>query len=71
MTTEYYQLTPPGGAKPFTARVEYEPNIVVYTNKTGKWQPDPTLHLADILMPEQGPLYEWDIREVKQGGNNR
>jgi hypothetical protein len=60
-----YKLTPPQyGAKPFMVRVETDPRIVVYSNKTGQWQVDPNIQIEDLMMPEQGPLYDWDVERV-------
>jgi len=64
----YYKLTPPGGEQePFRAKFETDPQIVVYsTRRTGKWEVDPKIKFEDLMMPEQGPLYDWDVERIEQ-----
>jgi hypothetical protein len=61
-----FRLTPPQqGATPFEARVEFGPDeTTVSSNRSGEWADDPKLKLEDLLMPEQGPLYDWDVEGI-------
>jgi hypothetical protein len=62
---KFFRLTPPQyGAKPFKAKIEYDPIRIYSTRATGQWQPDPNLQYEDLLMPAHGPLYEWDVERV-------
>lgn len=61
-----FRLTPPQyGAKPFMAKIEYDPIRISSTRETGQWQPDPKLQYEDLLMPSHGPLYDWDVERIE------
>ena len=60
-----YQLTPPYGQKFQAAILEEGGSEYVVSNRSGNWKIDEALHFADLIMPEQGPLYEWDVNRIK------
>jgi len=62
MTDRYYQLTPPAG-KPFFAKIDDAG--FVYSTRSGQWQIDPKLLIADLVMPEY-KLYDWTVEKLQQ-----
>lgn len=61
---ENYKLTSPSGTT-FFAKVAFQPRLTMYsTRETGQWQADKALNVADIVMPEHGPYYDWDIERL-------
>jgi hypothetical protein len=64
MKTRRFRVKPPQqDAEPFEARIELDPLRVV-SNRSGEWADDPKLNFYDLIMPEQGPLYEWDVEKL-------
>jgi hypothetical protein len=58
-----FRMRPPDG-KPFMAAVvKAGEGYGVISNRSGDWEPDTIIHVADLLMPEQR-LGEWDIEQV-------
>ena len=57
---------------PYHSRQKFQAAILeeggseyVVSNRSGNWKIDEALHFADLIMPEQGPLYEWDVNRIK------
>jgi hypothetical protein len=59
-----YKLTSPAG-ETFFAGVAFEPEITLYTTRgTGQWHEDDSVDPADLMFPEQGRLYDWDVERL-------
>lgn len=60
-----YELIPPFSKLKFQAVVLMKGgDLYVVSNRSGPWKPDQALHVADLMMPEQGPLYDWDVDRI-------
>jgi hypothetical protein len=60
----HYKLSLPGGPSFEAAMVIQGGGLVVLSNRSGKWEPDSFLTVADLIMPEQD-LADWDITPLK------
>lgn len=58
-----YELTPPFSKSKFQAAILSGGNVV--SNRSGNWKLDDALNYVDLMMPEQGPLYEWDVDRIE------
>lgn len=62
-----YHVQPPNGHKDFLAAVVDEDGVAkVYTTRSGAWQPDDGVNMADLIMPEQ----HWNEFEVEKIGTD-
>jgi hypothetical protein len=54
---------------PYSSRQKFQAAIIsgggVVSNRSGSWKSDEALTYADLIMPEQGPLYEWDVTRIE------
>lgn len=61
----FYELTPPHGATFFACIVEQPVGMLTaLTTRDGSWASDPSIHFADLMMPEQ-KLNDWDVKRVQ------
>jgi hypothetical protein len=58
-----FKLTPPDGAPFYAAVVSKGGALSVASNRAGKWDNEPIIGVADLVMPEQA-LSEWDVEEI-------
>jgi hypothetical protein len=58
-----FKLTPPDAAPFYAAVVSKGGALSVASNRAGKWDNEPTIGVADLVMPEQR-LGEWDVEEI-------
>lgn len=58
-----YRLRSPAG-EVFDAAIVYADNeLRVVTDRSGQWQPDATIQVADLIMPEQN-FDDWDVEKL-------
>lgn len=63
-----FKMKPPSGEPFFAAIVTAEGGDYVISTRGGRWGPEDSIILADLVMPEQR-LGEWDVDEIKDPGN--
>lgn len=62
MKARNYRLTNPFG-KSFEVKARFEPELVMYSTRArgNIFERDDKLNIADIIMQDHGPYYDWTI----------
>lgn len=62
-----YRLSQAGGDSFEAIITQSDGKLEVATNRNGKWEPDPELSFADLVMPEQSLGDTWDVTPLPPG----